>query len=149
MNPMSTDPLPSQLRELVTVYLYQQRRHIAEQGLPPQGRLLLHLKRMGAVTQAEFGRAVGLDKSWISRVVDRFVTDGHVERVPLPQDRRCLQLRLTPAGAALAARVDEQLSAHAARLLAGIPDADRPAIGRALAHLTEAMQPVELKDIAA
>ncbi len=146
---MSTDPLPGQLRELVTAYLSQQRRHIAEQGLPPQGRLLLHLRRLGAVTQAEFGRAVGLDKSWISRVVDRFVADGHVERVPLQEDRRCLQLHLTPAGAELAARVDEQLSTHAARLLAGIPEAARPAIGHALAQLTEAMRQAEATDVVA
>ena len=38
--------------------------------------------RLGPVTQGEFGRAVGLDKSWISRVVDRFVDDDPSEGDP-------------------------------------------------------------------
>lgn len=146
---MPTDPLPGQLRELVALYLARQRRHIADEGLPPQGRLLLHLRRLGAVTQGEFGRAVGLDKSWISRVVDRFVADGFVERVPLPQDRRCLLLRLTPAGAELAAQVDARLGAHAAQLLAGIPAAERPAIAQAIARLTAALAQAQAQEAAA
>ncbi len=146
---MPIDPLPTQLRELVGLYLLRQRRHIADAGLPPQGRLLLHLQRLGAVTQGEFGRAVGLDKSWISRVVDRFVAEGFVERVPLPQDRRCQRLHLTPAGAELAAQVDAHLGTHAAALLAGIDDAERPAIAAALARLTDALRQTETARITA
>ncbi len=132
--------LPRQLRELVGVYLLAQRRFIADQGLPPQGHLLMRLKRLGPVTQGEFGRAVGLDKSWISRIVDRFVADGLVERIPLEADRRCLQLMLTAAGVEQAALMDRQLSAHAAQLIAPVPADARPALGEALAALIDALR---------
>ena len=131
--------LPRQLRELVGVYLAQQRRFVHDQGLPPQAHLLLQLKRLGPVNQGEFGRASGLDKSWISRIVDRFVADGLVQRVPLEDDRRCLRLHLTPAGAEQATLLDRQLTAHAAQLLAGVPAEARPALVEALAVLTDAL----------
>lgn len=139
---MST-PLPRQLRDLVGLYVRAQRRYMQEQQLQPQDHLLLHLRRLGPVTQGEFGRNAGLDKSWISRVVDRFVDDGLVERVPLAEDRRCLQLRLTPAGVERARKVDQRLTAHAAQMLAGLPESAQPALSEALQVLIDALQPAE------
>lgn len=147
-SPLPRDPLPAQLRELVRLYLARQRRRLADLGLPAHGNLLLHLRRLGPVTQGEFGRAAGLDKSWISRIVERWVAEGLVERVPLPQDRRCLQLRLTPAGARLAARIDAQYDAHAAQLLADIPAAARAALAKALQMLSAALEEAESEETA-
>ncbi len=133
--------LARQLRELVGVYLMRQRQHAHEEGLPPQSHhLLAHLKRLGPVTQGEFGRAVALDKSWVSRIVDRFVEEGLVERVALEQDRRCQQLRLTAAGVEQAALIDRQLTAYAAQLLAPIPAAEHAALGHALTLLIAALR---------
>ena len=140
---MPDSTLPSQLRELVRLYLAAQRRFIHDQGLTAQGHLLLQLQRLGPVTQIEFGRAANLDKSWISRIVDRLVADGLVQRVPLQSDRRCLQLHLTAAGAEQAKRVDRLLGEHASELIAGVAQSDRPAIGAALDALIDALrQPV-------
>lgn len=135
------------LRELVGAVALAQRRTIAAQGLPPHGHLLLHLKRLGPVTQGELGRAVGLDKSWVSRIVDRFVADALVERVALQKDRRCLELRLTAAGAEQAALFDRQLTAHATRLLASVPPGARAALGEALAALTDAVRESTAKEV--
>ncbi len=138
-------PLPHQLRQLVGLFVRSQRRHLQPVQMQPQEHLLLQLNRLGPVTQGELGRTVGLDKSWISRIVDRFVADGLVERLPLPEDRRCLQLRLTPSGGARARQLDQLLDAHAAQMLAGIPRAAQPALSAALQTLIDALQPAEPK----
>lgn len=144
--PDSSADLARPLRELVGLYLQRQRQHIHEQGLPAQGRLLMLLQKHGPATQSEFGRLAGLDKSWVSRVVDRFVADGLIERLPLESDRRCLQLLLTPAGEALATQVSTQLDAHAAHLLAGLPAKSRPGVAAAIAALISTIQAQEARD---
>ncbi|MET7013396.1 MarR family winged helix-turn-helix transcriptional regulator [Uliginosibacterium flavum] len=140
MKTPETMNLARQMRELVQLYLVRQRRYAHEQGLPPQGRMLMLLQKNGPLTQAEFGRVVGLEKSWVSRMLDRMVADGWVERMPLESDRRCLQLHLTPAGLELAGRVDTQLTGHAESLLAGLAEADQAQLAAALAPLIDALR---------
>lgn len=137
MNHSQPTNLARQMRELVQLYLVRQRRYAHEQGLPPQGRMLMLLQKNGPLTQAEFGRVVGLEKSWISRAVDRLVADGWVERIPLESDRRCLRLHLTPAGLDVAARVDAQLTGHAESLLAGLVEAEQAQLATALTPLID------------
>ena len=138
-------PLPQQLRQLVGLFVRSQRRHLQAVQMQPQDHLLLHLNRLGPVTQGELGRLAGLDKSWISRIVDRFVAEGLVERIPLPEDRRCLQLRLTLSGSERARRLDQLLNAHAAQMLTGVPRTAQPALSAALQTLIDALQPAETK----
>lgn len=139
--PSSDSPqlLAQQLRELIRLYLLDQRRHTHAQGYSQQHRLLMLLLRSGPVTQGEFGRIAGLDKSWISRIVDRFVEEGRVERAPLPEDRRCLQLRLTKAGLAEARKFDALLTARTEALLGAIPGDQHALIGSALESLILAL----------
>lgn len=132
--------LSSQLRELVSLYSTHQRRVLVAQGLPPQVRLLSLLRKLGPVTQSELGRVAGFEKSWISRLLDRFVEDGMVERIPLPSDRRSMQIHLTAAGVQRATQVDALLASHAETLLQGIPPDAQPRIAEALGILTQALQ---------
>ena len=117
-----------------------QRRFITAQGLTPQVRLLILLRKLGPVTQSEFGRIAGFEKSWISRLLDRFVEEGMVERVPMASDRRSMQIHLTPAGAKRARQVDALLAKHAEKLMEGIAPDAQPRIAEALDILTQALQ---------
>jgi DNA-binding MarR family transcriptional regulator len=139
-SPVSTQQLAQQMRELIRLYLIRQRQHTHEQGLPQAMRLLMLLHKHGPATQGEFGRLAGLDKSWISRIVERFVADGLIERRPVEADRRCLELHLTPAGVAEAKRCDALLTAHAERFFDGIPAAQHAALGESLQALVDALQ---------
>ena len=130
----------SVLREAMRLYIMEQRRLLQEQGSPPQGRLLTMLLRRGAMTQAEFGRIMGLEKSWASRSVDRLVAQGWVTRSTLEADRRNVQLQLTPAGKQAAREVDGRLSAHANDVLARLPAAARTRVVNALQELCTALQ---------
>jgi DNA-binding MarR family transcriptional regulator len=127
------------LREAMRLFIQAQRRVLSEQGSPPQARLLIMLLRRGTLTQAEFGRVLGLEKSWVSRSVDKLVEQGWVTRSPLPSDRRNMQLELTATGALAAREMDECLSAHASDVLGRLPATRRPAVISALQLLCDAL----------
>jgi DNA-binding MarR family transcriptional regulator len=137
--PTETPSPARQMRELVRLYLIQQRRAAHAQDLPPQGRLLILIQKHGPLTQAEFGRIAGMEKSWVSRAVDRLVAAGWVERQPLESDRRCLQLYLTPAGEALAREVDQRMTANAEQLFATLSAAEQTSVSTALSLLLTAL----------
>ncbi|MDP5238937.1 MarR family winged helix-turn-helix transcriptional regulator [Uliginosibacterium sp. 31-16] len=139
-SPQSKQLLARQLRELIGLYLASQRRHAHDQGLSQQGRLLMLLRKHGPSPQGDFGRLAGLDKSWISRIVERFVADGLVERRPLDSDRRCLELHLTAAGEDEARRYDDVLTAHAESFFEAIPAERHAALESSLAGLVDALR---------
>jgi DNA-binding MarR family transcriptional regulator len=127
------------LREVMRLYIIEQRRILADDGMPGQGRLLSLLLRRGSMTQAEFGRLLGFEKSWVSRSVDKLVEHGWVVRSVLPSDRRNIQLELTPAGTLAARAVDERLNAHAEAVLGRLPAAIRTPVVAALRQLRDAL----------
>ena len=65
-------------------------------------RLLRAVQRdEGDPTIGRVAETLAIDPSTASRVVDRAVADGHLERRRCEEDRRRSRLRLTPAGDAL------------------------------------------------
>ena len=132
-----TSTIVRQFRDLVCLYNQHQRRFLHGQGLPPQQQMLILLRNRGSIAQVELGRIVGLDKSWVSRIVDRFVADGLIEREPSELDRRSVLLSLTVRGSAEADRIDGMLDEFAEKLLGSIPPEVRKGIGEALDVLTD------------
>jgi len=61
--------------------------------------LMLHLA-MGT-TAAELARVACVDTGAMTRMLDRLEAKGLLQRSPCPNDRRVVQLELTPAGALL------------------------------------------------
>lgn len=131
------------MREFVRLYLIRQRRFAHDHGIPPQGRLLGMLLRNGPLTQGELGRIAGLDKSWISRGIDRMVEEGWVERVPLASDRRCMELHLTDKGRQLAHATNVQLDENAEALFEHIAAGQHAPIAQALQALIDALTQLE------
>ncbi|MFC2967410.1 MarR family winged helix-turn-helix transcriptional regulator [Acidimangrovimonas pyrenivorans] len=81
-------------------------RYRAEFGISiPEWRVLAHLAQAGAVSVREIHARVDMDKSKVSRAAQRLVEAGHVEKRPHAEDGRLIDLRLTPDGAALVARI--------------------------------------------
>src|SRR5438309_115076 len=103
------------------LFIGEQRRLLHKEGTPPQARLLVMLLQRGRLPQAEFGRLLGLEKSWVSRSVDKLVEQGWVARSTLATDRRNVQLQLTTAGRTAARAVDARMSAHASEVLDRLP----------------------------
>src|SRR4051794_40752057 len=67
-------------------------------------------------------RCTRTNKSKISRAVGRLALEGLIEGVPNSDDRREIQLRMTPKGRALYARLVPVVLDYERRLVAGIPE---------------------------
>jgi DNA-binding MarR family transcriptional regulator len=90
---------------------------------PSDAHALTEVVASNGLTQRELVDRLRLDRSSVSRLVDRLVARGWVERADGP-DRRTVRLAPTAAGRAVAAEVAEARAARFADLLEAIP-ADR------------------------
>jgi len=80
---------------------------LREAGLTPGPELLLmELWDRDGRTQAELGKALGLDASTITAKVKTLERDGLIARTPAPNDRRAMIVSLTDQGRKLRPRVE-------------------------------------------
>ena len=89
----------------------------------------------GLASMSSLAEQVALTTGGITRMVDRMISTGYVERVPCPSDRRVVYAALTTAGRA---KLDEARVVHDAQLgavFAGFSDADLAALDRLLDRL--------------
>ena len=68
-------------------------------------RVLAHLHHAGEVSVRDIEARVDMEKSKVSRAASRLEAAGHITKRVNDEDRRLVQLRLTPEGRALVARV--------------------------------------------
>lgn len=110
-NYVAGDSVGYLLHQVVT----SMRRHIeqamaAHELTAAQWLPLWKLARDGACTAQQLAREVDIDAGAATRLVDRLVAKGLVERQRAPGDRRVVMLQLTPAGQAVAAQVPRVLA---------------------------------------
>ena len=89
--------------------------------------------RLKTVPVGELAEIEGLNPTMLSRIVGKLEADGLVRRLPAADDRRAVQVQITPAGRALhlklrrlrtqlfAERLAELPTGQAAELLAALP----------------------------
>jgi DNA-binding MarR family transcriptional regulator len=90
-------------------------------GLSPvQLRALTALSRVDRANLGTLAENMGVTVSTASRLVDRLVSAGWVDRAPSPHNGREISLRLTDAGGSLLHRFDDRrllrLRSHFARV---------------------------------
>lgn len=123
------DAFLSVTRDLMGVAL----RSIAPEGLTaPQFRLLFVLRENGTTSSAQAARMLDLVPSSVTRMADRLVSAGLVQRTGIPEHRGVVALSLTDEGDAVVSRV----TARRRDELTGILDRLAPETRRAA---TEAM----------
>ncbi|HOI73018.1 MAG TPA: MarR family transcriptional regulator [Syntrophales bacterium] len=62
---------------------------------PEQGRILFALWRSDGIAIQELAGRTSLSKSTLTAMLDRLEEGGHIVRVPSPEDRRRILIRLT------------------------------------------------------
>lgn len=95
---------------------------------------------------SELGTRLMLEKSWISRAVDKLVAEGLVIKSDNPADARSWLVSLSKAGMVRVAALNATLDRHAAQLLEPLKASDRAAVGRALAQLLQVLRDDALAD---
>ncbi len=92
----------------------------------------------GGLAQRDLVNRLHLDRSSVSRLVERLVARGWVSRTGDDGDRRTVRLTATPAGQQIAADIAASRAERFAALLNGIPPDRRSEVLDALRLLTEA-----------
>lgn len=108
----------------------------------PQFRVLTFLNREPEAPLSRVAEHLGVTRSTASAIVDRLVRRKLVSRTVHPQERRCVVLRLTPAGAQHLQQAREAACGHMAKVLAGLSAADLLKITAGLALLGSAFEEI-------
>ncbi|MET9590419.1 MarR family winged helix-turn-helix transcriptional regulator [Streptomyces sp. NPDC006516] len=104
---------------------------------PGQEFLLMHLWDTGAVRQGELIKAMDLDPSTVTKMLQRLEQTGHVRRRPDPDDRRAVLVEATVESCALRTDVCDAWSSLEEHTLAGLEPAERTELIRLLAKVEE------------
>ena len=104
----------------------------------PQFRLLAVLADLGPVPSGQAARALGLDRSTVTRLADRMVAAGHVARGTDPRHRGVVTLELTASGRDLVAAADAWRRQELARIMARLAPEEQETVTAALGLLVQA-----------
>ena len=75
------------------------------------------LNNCQGISSPELAKNMGLSLSRISRVVDKLVVNGYLDRNPDSNDRRAITLCLTPKGKIVRSKIDEVRNECESRLI--------------------------------
>ena len=130
------------LREVARLHVHVQREQVAccHGTTSTQCLILTEVGRNGPMTLADLGRRTNLDKGWLSRAVETLVQEGLLTKALGDADRRTIRIALSPAGQMRSQQLNETLNAHAERVMARIPPAEREQVAHTLAQLYQALQ---------
>ncbi|SEF37971.1 DNA-binding transcriptional regulator, MarR family [Amycolatopsis pretoriensis] len=111
----------------------------AEDGLTlPQFRLLVVLHTRGPLKHATLAEHLGVTPSTASRMVDRLVAAGLVDRRHSPVSRREIVLDITREGARIVRQVTTRRRREIAKIVARMPAESRQGLVDALTAFAEA-----------
>ncbi|MFI1399695.1 MarR family winged helix-turn-helix transcriptional regulator [Streptomyces sp. NPDC020681] len=102
---------------------------------PGQEHLMMRLWEAGPVRQSELIKAVDLDPSTVTKMLQRLEQTGHVRRCPDPKDRRAVLVEATDKSCALKAEVTAAWTSLEEYTLAGIDADERAELTRLLAKV--------------
>lgn len=103
----------------------------------PEWRIVLTLMHHPGATASEITNLWGMEKMAVSRAARRLERDGRVRRTVNKGDRRRYTLDLTAAGKKLYAQVEPGATARYREIVDVLSPAERAALHRALAKLTD------------
>ena len=130
------------LREVARMHVHSQREQVAccNGTTSTQCLILTEIGRNGPMTLADLGRHTSLDKGWLSRAVETLVQAGLLTKALGDADRRTIRIALSQAGETRYQQLNKTLDAHAQRVMARIPLAEREQVAHALTRLYQSLQ---------
>ena len=137
---------PRRLTQLTSWLLSQvaaQSHRLVVQGLAEVGMrkhhftVLYALREQGAVSQADLGRRLGIDRSDLHLVLSELERDGLIERIRNENDRRRNVVDITAAGVETLTGLDQQVLHLHEVLLEPLSAAERQDFLRSLTKLAE------------
>ena len=99
--------------------------------------MVLRRLREGPQSPTDLGHALGLSATSVTRLVDRLELRRLVERRRSDEDRRCVEIRLEPAGERLLSEVKVMRGTDLHRAVESMTADERRRLTSALRHLVE------------
>jgi MarR family transcriptional regulator, lower aerobic nicotinate degradation pathway regulator len=97
--------------------------------------VLAALEEYGALSQADLGRRLGLDRNDVSGIVTRLESGRHVDRQVDPANRRRNVVTLTTSGKRYLEEIQQHADAAQDELLTGLSTTERQRLNELLAKL--------------
>ncbi|MDB5749598.1 MAG: MarR family transcriptional regulator [Ramlibacter sp.] len=117
------------------------RRYLDTDFTLTEVRVLYELAHRPPLTATHLVRELELDAGYLSRILRRFESQGWIARQPALHDRRQSLLRLTQAGYATFAPLQQKSRDETAALIAGVAMPQRPRLIQALDTVHKLLQP--------
>jgi len=105
-----------------------------------QCHTIVEIGRSGGMSINMLAEILGLDKSTVSRSVDKLVDDEIVVRDIDPQDRRYINLHLSKKGQSLFTEVESRMAVYFESVIADIPAGKREQVVESLQYLIHALK---------
>jgi DNA-binding MarR family transcriptional regulator len=131
-----TDALVTASRVLVSIAARSIARHADDVTLV-QFRALVVLHGRGPQTVATLATELGVARSSASRLCDRLVTKGLIDRSPATEDRREVRLAITESGTAMVSTVTRRRRHEIRRIVEGMDQTQGRALVIALQAFAE------------
>ncbi len=146
-------PLPDEAMDIVNglrrivraIELYSQEIYKSFGLTGPQLWVLKTLSRRGPLATTDLARALAVQPSTLSVLVDRLVKRGLVRRHRPREDRRFVELELTAEGVALAARAPEPAQGRLLHGLRELSPRQVHAIRASVQRLVEMMEATDME----
>jgi MarR family transcriptional regulator, organic hydroperoxide resistance regulator len=111
---------------------------------PGQELLMMHLRKAGAVRQADLIDTLGVDPSTMTKMLQRLQRTGNVTRTRDPDDRRAVLVEASEAGSALAPEIEAVWKTLEQRTVAGLDPAERTELLRLLEKVAASFYPQDV-----
>ena len=147
MNPASAPVKPAHVRAVRGFNRFYTQRigvldpYLGSEFSLTEVRVLYELAHRDQPTATELGRDLALDTGYLSRILRRFEAKGWLARVPSPADARQSLLKLTEAGYAAFAPLQQKSRDEAAALLADLPATQRDKLITAMTAVRDLLAP--------
>lgn len=105
-----------------------------------QSYTIVEIGRAGTMSLMQLTEILGIDKSAVSRSIDKLVNNGIVIRETDPEDRRSVTLRLSDKGETLFEEIEKRSTAYFDEVVAAIPNDKREQIIESLQYLGQALK---------
>jgi DNA-binding MarR family transcriptional regulator len=101
---------------------------------------ITEIGRVDKISLNELAENLNLDKSTLSRTVDNLVQAGLVERMVNPENRRMIDIQLTPEGKKIYQGLEEKMDKYFRNILESIPKEKQKQVVESMELLAQALQ---------
>jgi DNA-binding MarR family transcriptional regulator/N-acetylglutamate synthase-like GNAT family acetyltransferase len=110
-----------------------------------EARVLYELAQRATPSAKAIGLELGLDAGYLSRILQQFDDNGLLTRKPSPEDRRQMQLRLTPKGRQAFGQLERRSQQEVAAMLGGLRPGDADRLLGAMATIERLLGPADVR----